>query len=472
MISSVRWIKKGVAKEYPIIKQMDDSQFQEIKEKMGMVYEDLEEDFQELQDAADETTRPEPDSIEERYNLNDYDKPTNSLFTLKDEEIEFEPLALDEEEMEEMMITPDDNLIIVGKTEDDVSQLEIYLYEREESNLYVHHDIMLSSFPLCTEWLGIRGGSYCAVGTFEPQIEIWNLDVYEPIFPEIILGDIPTESKGPTKKKHGPARVAKKIQKDRHVDAVMALSWNTVQQNLLLSGSADTTVKLWNIENSSCVYSFDLHSDKVQAVTWNVAEPTVFASGGYDKKVFVLDSRQPTQVRKFEVGFDVECMKWDPFDSQKLYCTTEDGTLHCFDARADKKLFTLQAHDVACTMDASPFHRGMILTASSDKSVKIWSTKNQKPKLVSQKEMEAGKVFAAEFSPDDDLTVSLGGSGGKVVVWNMESNAAVSREFPPKVKSASLVKEFIEVEPAEEEMDNEEDDVEVEDEDMESGDDV
>jgi len=36
--------------------------------------------------------------------------------------------------------------------------LEIYIYEEELNNLYVHHDVMLSAFPLCMEWLPVIPG--------------------------------------------------------------------------------------------------------------------------------------------------------------------------------------------------------------------------------------------------------------------------------------------------------------------------
>ena len=51
-----------------------------------------------------------------------------------------------------------------------------------ESNLYVHHDIMLPAFPLCVEWINYKPGqessnigNFAAIGTFDPQIEVWNL---------------------------------------------------------------------------------------------------------------------------------------------------------------------------------------------------------------------------------------------------------------------------------------------------------
>jgi len=60
---------------------------------------------------------------------------------------------------QDKMIKDTDSLIVIGKIEGEFSSLEVYLYEEEFNNLYVHHDIMLSTFPLCMEWLPIMPGS-------------------------------------------------------------------------------------------------------------------------------------------------------------------------------------------------------------------------------------------------------------------------------------------------------------------------
>lgn len=56
-----------------------------------------------------------------------------------------------------------------------------------------------------------------------------------------------------------------------HTDAVMCLSLNPFQSEYLASGSADKTVRVWDLDELTCkmVYS-DLHTDKVQAVRWNL----------------------------------------------------------------------------------------------------------------------------------------------------------------------------------------------------------
>jgi periodic tryptophan protein 1 len=62
---------------------------------------------------------------------------------------------------------------------------------------------MLPNFPLCLEWLDFppagspstsstspkkEFGNYIAVGTMDPEIEIWSLDVLEGMYPDMVLG--------------------------------------------------------------------------------------------------------------------------------------------------------------------------------------------------------------------------------------------------------------------------------------------
>lgn len=104
----------------------------------------------------------------------------------------------DEEDAEDNEVRPTDALLAVAITEDEYSHLEIQLLS-DDGNLYVHHDIALPDFPLCLAWTDcppflaqdnsqVSIGNFMAVGTFNPVIEIWNLDVLDPLEPTATLG--------------------------------------------------------------------------------------------------------------------------------------------------------------------------------------------------------------------------------------------------------------------------------------------
>jgi periodic tryptophan protein 1 len=145
-----------------------------------------------------------------------------------------------------------------------------------------------------------------------------------------------------------------------------------------------------------------------------------------------------------------------------IQVSTEDGLVQAFDVRNPKNrpIFTLHAHDEAVSsLDINPHIPGCLITGSGDKTVKIWCLEGDKPKCIASKDLEAGKVFSTSFSPDSPYTVAIAGSRGKVVIWNLEDNAAFKRGFPNRqFQSAGKArKEVLELEPdVEVESDSEE----------------
>ena len=70
--------------------------------------------------------------------------------------------------------------------------------------------------------------------------------------------------------------------------------------------------------------------------------------------------------------------------------------------------FMLDAHSDACTVVAhNPVQEGMFLTASHDKTVKLWDSKSGTPKLLGQNNLDVGAVFSASFWADSPFIVAV-----------------------------------------------------------------
>lgn len=368
----------------------------------------------------------------------------------------------DDDDREELQVLATDNMLVAAKVEDEVAHLEIYVYEDEADNLYVHHDIMLPAIPLCVEWLDLpvgrnaidptSRGNYVAVGTFDPDIEIWDLDTVDCMYPNAILGqegdgksESINESLGKKTKKRKKSR---KINDHYHVDAVLSLAANRHHRNLLASSSADKTVKLWDLNTTKCAKSYSHHTDKVCSIAWHPKESTNLLSGSYDRTVLVVDMRAPdTKIPRWGVESDVETVAWNPHDTNIFYVTTENGIIHCYDIRiapssieTSKPVWKLQAHDQSISSFAiNPIIPGFLVTGSTDKEIKLWNVQPNGPSMVVSRNLGVGKVFSTTFAPDSEVAfrLAVAGSKGLMQIWDTSTNAAVRRIFANRLVPAN-----------------------------------
>ncbi|KAK9458232.1 WD40-repeat-containing domain protein [Dipodascopsis uninucleata] len=513
MISCTTWVPRGYAAEFPVQYELDDQELDRISKFAQLRLDDARNDLENAEneiegdDAVEEagsimvdeegneatkialeaatnlikSAVDDDDAIIKEYNLDNYDAEPDTeerslhmfsnikslAYYKSNDEDPYIVLteskngqgdALEDEEKEELQIYDSDNLLLVTKTEDNLSHMEVCVYEESNSNLYVHHDILLPSFPLCVEWLDVRvgktrteendRGNFAAIGTFEPNIEIWNLDVVDGMYPDAILGDKHIENQAVAdaaedKSKSKKDKKKKKISKNKgrelkanteyHVDAVLTLSANRLHRNILASGSADKTVKLWDLSTQTCARSYSFHSDKVCTLSWHPEEGPVLLTGAYDRTAVVSDMRvfdAEQGTRRWTITSDVETVKWDPHNPTYFFVTAENGCVYYFDARnaGSKPLWTLQAHDSeVTTFDVNTHIKGLIATGSTDQTVKLWNINGNAPSLVLNRDLGVGKVFAASWLPDKSAshTLSVGGSNGVVQIWDTKRNEAV-----------------------------------------------
>ncbi|KAL8528628.1 hypothetical protein ACS0TY_006173 [Phlomoides rotata] len=478
MIAAVSWVPKGASKSVPIAAQppskdeieemiksgvletREESENEENDENMNADAFNRDDELARALSAADalgkasKSTKTETDSLADAMkdlDMDHYDEEDDGvelfgsgLGNLYYASNDMDPYLKDHgdddsEEEEDIIIKSDDAVIVCARNEDDVSHLEVWILEDPtdvNSNMYVHHDIIIPAFPLCTAWLDcpIKGGdkgNFIAVGSMEPAIEIWDLDIMDEVQPSATLGGIIEKKKKGNKK-------SVKYKDGSHTDSVLGLAWNKEYRNVLASASADTLVKIWDVATETCKLTLENHTDKVQAVAWNNFEPQVLLSGSFDHSVVMSDGRQPSHSGfRWSVEADIESLAWDPHTQHSFVVSLENGMVMGFDIRTassdlsaqSKPSFTLHAHDKAVC--AIAYHKSvpnLLATASMDKMVKLWDLSNE-PSCIASKNPKAGAVFSISFSEDCPFTLGIGGSKGKLEVWDILSDAEVARRY-------------------------------------------
>ena len=281
MITSLTWVPKGVARARPVRFELSPEEYQRIKsmanaeqvkeregeedhEALGLTFKGgaavvaMDEDEEAVDvsdlpaelrmDAYDDDDDDDDDNAGKRIELADVeeeleddDEDIDKFAVLEQGDLALAMLADDDDDdADDDEIRPTDSLLVVAITEDEYSHLEIQLLS-DDGSMFVHHDITLPEFPLCLAWMDcppfqadggqLAMGNYIAVGSFDPAIEIWNLDVLDPLEPTAVLGGVIAEQKtlpgkkSSKKKKGGHSRLPE-LNVGSHEEAVMTLSWN------------------------------------------------------------------------------------------------------------------------------------------------------------------------------------------------------------------------------------------------------
>lgn len=207
-----------------------------------------------------------------------------------------------------------------------------------------------------------------------------------------------------------------------HTAPVYAFSWSR-DGKTLATGSADATVRLWEIPSGSPLATYKGHTSLVQAVTW-MPDGKSLASASYDKtvRVWKTPDKKPGAGKKTDDEKPTETT--DPAttpaetkpasDAGKKDATKKTGGKKDAKDPNDPLLQEFKGHTAAVTLLAVPTAAKLLASGSSDKTLKMWNLTSNKQTA----SIDVGyPVLAAAFSPDGKVLCSSGADEG-LNFWN------------------------------------------------------
>lgn len=202
-----------------------------------------------------------------------------------------------------------------------------------------------------------------------------------------------------------------------HTKAVHTVDF-TADKYHVVSGADDYTVKLWDIPNSKEILTFKEHSDYVRCSCASKLNPDLFVTGSYDHTVKMFDARTNKNVLCVEHGQPVESVLL--FPSGGLLVSAGGRYVKVWDMlKGGQLLVSLKNHHktVTCLCLSSSGQR--LLSGSLDRKVKVYSTTSYK---VVHSFDYAASILSLALSHQDE-TIVVGMTNGILSVKHRKSEA-------------------------------------------------
>ena len=160
-----------------------------------------------------------------------------------------------------------------------------------------------------------------------------------------------------------------------HTGAVTALQFFPGSGHLLLSGSADNTVKIWDVfHERELLRTFSGHSKAISDISFNNSG-TQFLSGSYDRMIKLWDTEKGTCISKFTTGKTPHVIKFNPGsdNSTQFLAGMSDKKIVQWDTRTPGEIVQEYDHHLAAinTITFVDDNR-RFMTTSDDKSLRAW----------------------------------------------------------------------------------------------------
>jgi WD40 repeat protein len=189
---------------------------------------------------------------------------------------------------------------------------------------------------------------------------------------------------------------------------------------LLATGSADKTVKLWEPATGKLLATLEGHTDGVAGLAFS-ADSKQLASASYDKSVRLWDVTKRHEVRTF-LGHKnwVVGLAFSP-DQTTLVSASHDRTLIAWNLSTGQAKHTFAGHKGPVRAVGFSPDGTRLVSASSDRTVRVWPWPMGGEPTVLQEHTAAVRGLA--FAPDG--TLASCGEDNRIVLWNLATGEKI-----------------------------------------------
>ncbi|XP_034375964.1 WD repeat-containing protein 17 isoform X7 [Arvicanthis niloticus] len=212
-----------------------------------------------------------------------------------------------------------------------------------------------------------------------------------------------------------------------HVETIFDCKFKPDDPNLLATASFDGTIKVWDINTLTAVYTSPGNEGVIFALSWAPGDLNCIAGATSRNGAFIWDIQKSKVIQRFnEHGKNgIFYIAWSHKDSKRIATCSGDG--FCIIRTVDGKLLHKYKHPAAVFgCDWSENNKDMIATGCEDKNVRVFyvaTSSNQPLKVFSG---HTARVFHVKWSPLREGILCSGSDDGSVRIWDYTQDACIS----------------------------------------------
>ena len=217
-----------------------------------------------------------------------------------------------------------------------------------------------------------------------------------------------------------------------HSDAINSVAFHPAG-DILASGSADHTIKIWDVKTHQLLHSIQAHTGPVKDLSFN-KDGTILASASadYTVKLWKVDGYQLIKTLSKHTGV-VSVVDFHP-NGKTLISGSHDNTLMIWSVKDYRMLQKISDHTDAIICLAINSDGSYFASGSSDKNIKIWNTEDEGLSYTFETRIPYGGIVKSlAFHPKEDFLVSAG-TDNTLKIWDI-----LARRMEKKIDLQSTV---------------------------------
>ncbi|EGC32883.1 hypothetical protein DICPUDRAFT_155132 [Dictyostelium purpureum] len=200
-----------------------------------------------------------------------------------------------------------------------------------------------------------------------------------------------------------------------HQEGVLCSAVSQRENSLLVTGSADSTLKVWDITTTKCVSTLEDHSGWVSQCEIT-HDPNKLISGSYDKMIKLWDLHKGQKIKSFR-GHKGSITCLSNQDPNIFISGSYDNTINVWDTRSHKPQITLFGHSqsVSCLLVNDQYR---VISGSNDTNIRIWDIRTSTAVNV----LSGHSDWINCIEVDNTDTLISGSCDGRVKVWSLDNH--------------------------------------------------